>query len=152
MRFRVIATGRPRDEATAAVIGDYERRATRYWPLDFVEVRGGRDGGRDDIVRREEGARLLAAAADSWIVALEEGGKSMSSREFAAWLQARREQARDVSFLVGGPHGLHPSVVDAADQRLSLSHWTLPHDIARLLLAEQLYRAGTIGRGEPYHK
>ncbi|MGQ0765136.1 MAG: 23S rRNA (pseudouridine(1915)-N(3))-methyltransferase RlmH [Gemmatimonadota bacterium] len=152
MRFRVITIGRPGDEATATVIGDYERRAARYWPLDFVEVRGGRDGGRQESARRGEGDKVLAAAKDSWVVAVVEGGEIMNSRAFAAWLQTRREQARDVSFLIGGPHGLHPSVVDAAHQQLSLAPWTLPHDIARLLLAEQLYRAGTIGRGEPYHK
>ena len=76
----------------------------------------------------------------------------MSSEQFAAWLQAEREGARDVAFVIGGAFGLDRRLVDGAHLRLSLAPWTLPHEMARLVLAEQLYRAGTIVRGEPYHK
>jgi 23S rRNA (pseudouridine1915-N3)-methyltransferase len=76
----------------------------------------------------------------------------MSSERFAAWLQGEREAARDVAFMIGGAFGLSDAVRDGAGIRLSLAPWTLPHELARLVLAEQLYRAGTIVRGEPYHK
>jgi 23S rRNA (pseudouridine1915-N3)-methyltransferase len=104
-----------------------------------------------DEVRREEGSRLLAQARGT-IVALHEGGRSMSSTAFAEWMQARRELAEDVSFLVGGALGLSPDVLSRASLKLALAPWTLPHDLARLVLAEQVYRAGTLLRGEPYHK
>jgi 23S rRNA (pseudouridine1915-N3)-methyltransferase len=76
----------------------------------------------------------------------------MDSEAFAAWLQARRESGRDVAFVIGGAFGLAPSLVARAALRLELAPWTLPHELARLVLAEQLYRAGTIVRREPYHK
>jgi 23S rRNA (pseudouridine1915-N3)-methyltransferase len=82
----------------------------------------------------------------------DEGGKGMASRPFAEWLQALREQARDVAFVIGGAFGLSDEIRKSADRLLALAPWTLPHEIARLVLAEQLYRAGTILKGEPYHK
>ena len=71
---------------------------------------------------------------------------------FAAFLQERREAAQDVAFVLGGAHGIGDVVRDRPHRRLAMAPWTLPHELARLVLAEQLYRAGTIVRGEPYHK
>ena len=76
----------------------------------------------------------------------------MSSASFSRWLQNQREAAHDVIFLIGGAHGLSKGILSRARTRLSLAAWTLPHEIARLVLVEQIYRAGTIVRGEPYHK
>lgn len=76
----------------------------------------------------------------------------MTSAAFAAWLQRLREEAADVSFVVGGAFGLDELVRRRAARVLALAPWTLSHELARLVLAEQLYRAGTIVRGEPYHK
>lgn len=76
----------------------------------------------------------------------------MDSRTFAALLQRWREEGRDVAFLLGGANGLAPEVLRCASRRISLAPWTLPHELARLVLMEQFYRAGTIVRGEPYHK
>ena len=154
MRFIVAVVGKPRDAALAAAIRDYETRAARYWPLEFKEVR--EESGRSitaEQVRTREGERLAGAVPDaSYTVACEAGGVTMTSEEFAQWLQRRREQAKDVAFLIGGAHGLGEAAQHAASMRLSLAPWTLPHEIARLVLAEQLYRAGTIVRREPYHK
>jgi 23S rRNA (pseudouridine1915-N3)-methyltransferase len=154
MRFFVAVVGKPRDAALATAIRDYETRAARYWPLEFKEVR--EESGRSltaEQVRSREGERLAAAVPEaSYLVACELGGVTMTSEEFAQWLQRRREQAKDVAFVIGGAHGLGEAVQRAASTRLSLAPWTLPHEIARLVLAEQLYRAGTIIRREPYHK
>ncbi len=154
MRFIVAVVGKPRDAALAAAIRDYEARAARYWPLEFKEVR--EESGRSltpDQVRTREGERLAAALPNApYVVACELGGHTMTSEEFAQWLQRRREQAKDVAFVIGGAHGLGEAAQKVASTRLSLAPWTLPHEIARLVLAEQLYRAGTIVRGEPYHK
>jgi len=106
-----------------------------------------------DLVREREGERLSKALPSTdLIVACDPGGKSMTSEQFGAWLQEQRERAVDVAFVIGGAYGLGESVRSRARVRLSLAPWTLPHELARLVLAEQIYRAGTIGRGEPYHK
>lgn len=151
----VAAVGAPRDPALAAAIRDYESRAARYWPLDVREVRAeSGKGGTPATVRAREGERLLAALAPgAQIVACDVGGKAMTSDAFAEWLQHERERAGpDLAFLIGGAHGLPDAVRAASRRTLSLAPWTLPHELARLVLAEQLYRAGTIRRGEPYHK
>jgi 23S rRNA (pseudouridine1915-N3)-methyltransferase len=154
MRLVVAVVGRPRDPDLASVIRGYETRAARYWPLDVREVREepGRSGA-PDLVREREGARLLTAApSGSRIMACDETGDELTSRQFADWLQQARESARDVTFVIGGAYGLASSVREGADRLLKLAPWTLPHELARLVLAEQLYRAGTIVRREPYHK
>jgi 23S rRNA (pseudouridine1915-N3)-methyltransferase len=145
VKFRIVAVGKPRAQNLAAAIQEYETRAARYWPLEIREVREEpARGASPELVREREGERLLVAAGS---------GEASTSAELAAWMTAERERAlRDVAFLIGGAFGLSASVRAAAAQRLSFSRFTLPHELARLLLAEQLYRAGTIVRGEPYHK
>lgn len=155
MRFRVVAVGKPRAQNIAAAIQDYETRAARYWPLEVHEVR--EEPARSataEQVREREGERLLAAAgAGALLIACDAIGELRTSPELASWMRAEQERAlRDVAFLIGGAYGLSPAVREAASQRLSFSRFTFPHELARLLLAEQLYRAGTIVRGEPYHK
>ena len=152
MKVRIIAVGRPAAGPMRDAISEYERRAARYWPLDVAEVRAEPARSRStDEVRRLEGARLLERASGV-IVALDERGRSMSTEVFARWMTDRRDRAEDMTFLIGGAFGLDSVVRDRASLVLSLSPWTLPHEMARLILAEQLYRAGTIQRGEPYHK
>ncbi len=154
MRFRVVVVGRPRDAGLAAAVHEYESRAGRYWPIEVSEVREepGRRAADASTVITKEGDRVLAVAADSRIIACDALGQRLDSIAFAAWMQQLREDARDVSFVIGGANGLSAAVLAAAEHRLALAPWTLPHELARLVLAEQLYRAGTIGRGEPYHK
>jgi 23S rRNA (pseudouridine1915-N3)-methyltransferase len=154
MQFVVAVVGKPRDANLAGAIREYETRAGRYWPLEFQEVREEpARAGSADLVREREGDRLLAAVPPgAQVVACELTGKTMSSEQFAAWLQQLRERARDVAILIGGAYGLGDVVKQRATATLALAPWTLPHELARLVLAEQLYRAGTIGRGEPYHK
>lgn len=155
MRVMIAAVGRPRDQALAAAIREYETRAIRYWPLEIVEVKSERGDAATAIetVRAREAERIRQrVGACATTVACDIGGESMSSEHFAAWLQTERESARDVAFMIGGAFGLDDKLRDGARLRLSLAPWTLPHELARLVLAEQLYRAGTIVRGEPYHK
>lgn len=153
MRCVLAVVGRPRDAGLAAAIHDYEARAARYWPLEVREVREERAASlTPDVVRQREGTRLREAVGAARLVACDEGGRSFTSTAFASWLQKQREAARDVAFVIGGAFGLDPALRDGAAERLTLAPWTLPHELARLVLAEQLYRAGTIGRGEPYHK
>jgi len=154
VRLIVAAVGAPRDPALAAAIREYESRAARYWPLDVREVKAeSARGATPAVVMEREGERLLAAIpAGAQAVACDAGGAAMTSEQFADWLQRERESARDLAFLIGGAHGLSAAVRKRSARRLSLAPFTLAHELARLVLAEQLYRAGTIRRGEPYHK
>ena len=103
-------------------------------------------------MKAREGERLAERVGSARIVACDPGGKSLTSEEFAAWLQKQRENDRDTAFVIGGAYGLSEEILGRASMKLSLAPWTLSHELARLVLAEQLYRAGSIVRGEPYHK
>jgi len=154
VRLVVAVVGKPRDRHLAAAIEEYETRAARYWPLAVAEVReaSGRGVSPADA-RRREGERLVERLpAGALVIACDERGDRLGSSEFAALLLGARDSARDVAFVVGGAYGLDDAARRAAARSLQLAPWTLPHELARLVLAEQLYRAGTIARGEPYHK
>lgn len=154
MKVSVIVVGRVRGDLADAVAA-YETRAAHYWKLEVVEVDAGA-GGRDDrdAVLAAEGERILARVADGTeVVALTRDGSEWSSRRLSEYLGDRALHGLgDVAFVIGGAWGLHRDVRRRAARRLSLSAMTLPHEMARLVLAEQLYRAGTILRNEPYHK
>ena len=153
MRLIVAVVGKPKHDALSAAIRDYEDRARRYWPLHVYEVKDEPVRAANiELSRRREGERLATAVGAAQLVACEAGGRRLSSTEFASWVQQLREAATDVAFVIGGAHGLADELSQRAVARLSFSSWTLPHELARLVLAEQLYRAGTILRGEPYHK
>jgi len=154
MRLVVAVVGKARNPALGEAIRDYEKRAARYWPLDVHEVREERAAGISvDKVREREGQRLADRVPErAQTVACDIDGRSLDSEEFAKFLQTAREQDRDLAFLIGGAFGLPADLTAGSAVKLSLAPWTLPHEIARLVLAEQIYRAGTIVRGEPYHK
>lgn len=154
MRVVVAVVGKPRDRHLAAAIDDYETRAARYWPLEVVEVReaSGRGVLASDA-RVREGARLLERLpAGSHLVVCDERGDHLTSAQFATLVAGARDRAQDMAFVIGGAFGLTDELRSRAARAIQLAPWTLPHEMARLVLAEQLYRAGTIARGEPYHK
>jgi 23S rRNA (pseudouridine1915-N3)-methyltransferase len=151
----VAAVGKPRDAALAAAIRQYEDRAAHYWPLECVEVKEEPARGLPPaVVMQREAARLAERLPMVGTVLLcrPEGGRGYTSEAFAALLQDHRDRAQDIAFVIGGAFGLGAAVTERPHRVLSLAPWTLPHELARLVLMEQIYRAGTIGRGEPYHK
>ena len=153
MIFRLFAVGRVRNAALREASDDYLARARRYFPLEVIEVPdSARRGQSPSAARRLEGIALLKRVTDSTLVALTREGEQEDSPAFADRMARWQREARDVSFLIGGAGGLDPAVMEKCDGRLSLSSWTLPHELARVVLLEQIYRAGTILRGEPYHK
>jgi 23S rRNA (pseudouridine1915-N3)-methyltransferase len=154
VKVLIVAVGKPRNAPIAGAIDEYERRAGHYWPLEVHEVREEPAKSLSaDLVREREGERLSEAVpASAHLVACDPGGVSKTSEEFSAWLQGEREKGHDVAFVIGGAYGLSPAVRKRARTKLSLAPWTLPHELARLVLAEQLYRAGSIVKREPYHK
>lgn len=155
MRVVVVSVGAPRSGLVAAAVKEYEARAARYFRLEIIEVSPA-TGHRGDAERaRQEEAqsilRRLPAELDAW--ALTRSGEGSSSRDLADQLEDMGTYARPgIAFVIGGAFGLDRTVLERCVRQLSLSPMTLPHDVARLVLAEQLYRAGTILRGEPYHK
>jgi len=155
MRILVIAVGKVRGDLLRAV-QEYELRAGRYWKLEVIEVAAGAGGGQASAsqVKESEAERILARIpSELEVVALTRGGTGMDSRELAGYLEEHAiRSSAGVAFVVGGAFGLGAAVVKKARRKLSLSSFTLPHEMARLVLAEQLYRAGTLVRGEPYHK
>lgn len=146
--------GRASDAMLGVAIAEYERRACRYWPLVVKEVKEA--GGRATapaVTRRQEGERLLdACLSRGEVVACDERGSAMTSAAFAVWLGRLRDTGGAVTFVIGGAFGLDDAVRARATKLLAVAPWTVPHEMARLVLTEQLYRAGTILRGEPYHK
>ncbi|MFW6078014.1 MAG: 23S rRNA (pseudouridine(1915)-N(3))-methyltransferase RlmH [Gemmatimonadota bacterium] len=155
MKLELVAVGRP-DARLAEAIREYEARASRYWPFESVEVkaeRAGRGVGPAEV-RRAESARLRDRVGPGLdVVALTRMGRGLTSMNLAAYIQELALRSLPgAAFVIGGAYGLSEELIRSADRRLSLSTLTLPHDLARLVLVEQLYRAGTIARGEPYHK
>jgi 23S rRNA (pseudouridine1915-N3)-methyltransferase len=103
-------------------------------------------------VELSEGQPVLRRVPDrAYLCALDRTGKQMSSAQLAKWLEDRRQAGRDVWFVIGGAFGLDTEVLERADHRLSLGEATLPHQLARVVLLEQLFRAHKIINGEPYH-
>lgn len=151
MRITLVAVGRAKSDATAALFHDFTKRLR--WPLHLTEVEERRPLAAETR-KRHEGTRLLAAVPKgARLVALDETGQSLDSPAFAALLGRWQDEGLgDLAFVIGGADGLSPEVRDRADLILSLGAMTWPHLLARVLLAEQLYRAQCILDGHPYHR
>jgi 23S rRNA (pseudouridine1915-N3)-methyltransferase len=154
MRLVVAVVGKPRHAELRQAILDYQTRAERYWPLEVHEVKEESASSLAPAeVKAREAKRLREKSpSGARVIACDAGGEAQTSEQFANMLQSARESARDLAFVIGGAFGLGEDLLDSASSRLSLAPFTLPHELARLVLTEQIYRAGTIVRGEPYHK
>lgn len=139
MRYRVVAVGRVKDAALRTACDGYLDRLRHYTKVDEIEVK--------DEARLEGGI-----PAGSRLVALSRQGESWTSRDLASHTERWEREARDVTFAIGGADALPDAVRGHADEIWSLSPLTLPHELARVVVYEQLYRAYTIRRGEPYHR
>jgi 23S rRNA (pseudouridine1915-N3)-methyltransferase len=155
MRVRLIAVGSRMPKWVREAYEDYMTRLGPGLKVTLTEIEAGaRSAGRPPQKAMEtEGQRLLAAVRkDDYVVALDERGSEMSTRELAAWLGNRMQDGRDLAFLVGGPDGFVPEVLSRSDFRWSLSRLTFPHALVRVVLAEQLYRAHGVLTNHPYHR
>jgi 23S rRNA (pseudouridine1915-N3)-methyltransferase len=155
MRLRVIAVGTRMPAWVRAGTGEYLKRLDGRLRVTLTELPPGQRtaAASPDKAVAAEGARLLAAVADQhYVVALDERGRELTTRELAALLDERMRDGRDLAFLIGGADGFAPAVRARADFVWSLSRLTLPHGLVRVLLAEQLYRAHTILGNHPYHR
>ncbi len=153
MKLRVLAIGRDRSGLFAPAVEEYLGRLARTLKLELVELPEARKHAGTPQAKEEEGATILAKLRPGErLVALDERGEQPTSVELARRLARWQERGQDVALVIGGADGLSPAVLERAQERLSLSRLTLPHRLARVVLVEQLYRAVTILRGEPYHK
>ena len=152
MKIRFVWIGKTDEREYARGIERYRSRLEAWASVEERVVRPERDRG--DAAAAREGKRVLAEIdARDRVVALDEKGKMRSSDAFAAWLSAHRDRdARRLVFIVGGASGLSPDVLARANETLSLSPMTFPHQMARLLLVEQVYRALSVGAGLRYHR
>ncbi|NTW29280.1 MAG: 23S rRNA (pseudouridine(1915)-N(3))-methyltransferase RlmH [Coriobacteriia bacterium] len=154
MRLTIIAVGRLKERFWREAADEYLKRLGPYATVRVAEV-ADRDPAKGEVrALAEEGADALRAIPEgSHVVTLEVGGTQLSSEQFAAKLEALALQGKSaVAFVIGGSTGLAPEVLARADERMSLGPMTLPHNLARVVLLEQVYRAFRINRGEPYHK
>lgn len=145
--------GRDRSGWFEPAVQGYAERVRRQAELELLELPAARGALPPADARRREGEALLAKLKpESWLVALDERGTLLDSMELAQMVATARDAGRELVFCIGGDEGLDASVRDRAWKVLSLSRMTLPHRLARVVLMEQLYRALSILRGEPYHK
>lgn len=153
MKLRVVAVGKDRSGLYAPAVEEYARRLSRHVKLELVEVAEARRHAGTSRAREEEGEAILARLGErERVVLLDERGKEETSLEFARRVGRWLEEARDVALVLGGSDGFSDAVRARAGEAIALSRMTLAHRLARLVLVEQLYRAVTILRGEPYHK
>ena len=155
MRIRLIAVGERMPRWVDEVVADYTQRLVGSLKVALVEVPAGQRSSRGDPAQamQTEAQRILALIKPGeFMVALDERGRQMNTRELASWLSGRMTDGRDLAFVIGGPDGLGAEVLARSDQKLSLSKLTLPHPLVRVVLAEQLYRAHTVLSGHPYHR
>ena len=152
MNLVLLCVGRLRPSYREAC-DDYLRRLSRYAKVSEVEVREASRAPTVEVQREEEAERLLARApGGATVVALAREGSGWTSEELARRVEGWRIAARPLTFVVGGSRGMASGLLASAAVRWSLGPLTLPHELARVILVEQLYRAFTIIRGEKYHK
>ena len=154
MKTLLILVGKTNDKHFAAGISDYVERIGHYMPFDVVtipELRNTKNltGEQQKTV---EGELILKQLQPSdTVVLLDEHGRELRSVEFARWMEQKRNTARRLVFVIGGPYGFSPAVYARANEQVSLSKMTFSHQMVRLVFTEQVYRACTIIKGEPYH-
>jgi 23S rRNA (pseudouridine1915-N3)-methyltransferase len=155
MKIQLWSIGKENEPYVKAGVDDFTRRITRYFPIDWNLIAAPKNAAnlsQPDLKKKEGEIILAALTKDDYLVALDERGKQLSSEGLAQFLQARANaSSKNLVFLIGGVYGLDEPVLARADYRWSLAQLTFPHQLVRLVLAEQLYRACTILRNEKYH-
>lgn len=153
MRIRLISVGRDRSGLFEPAVKEYAGRLAHYCKFELLELPEAKKARDPRRAMEEEAETILSRLRPGEIlVALDERGRGYSSQAFADQLAKLLEQGRDIAFVIGGAEGLAEAVRQQARLVVSLSPMTLPHRLARVVLAEQLYRAFTLLRNEPYHR
>lgn len=154
MKTEMIIVGRTTDKHFAIGINDYAERIRHYMPFSITvipELKNTRNLSEKQQKEREGELILKQIQPSDTVVLLDEHGKELRSVEFAEWIQKKRQTARRLLFVTGGPYGFSQAVYERANDKISLSRMTFSHQMVRLIFTEQIYRACTIIKGEPYH-
>ena len=159
MKITIISVGKIKEKFFCDAIKEYSKRLSKYCKLNIVEVKDEKtkenaSQTEEDIVKETEGKRILDKISDSSkVIALAIEGKELDSVELAKQIEEFRiSGTSDITFVIGGSLGLHKTVLDRADMKLSFSKMTFPHQLMRVILLEQIYRSFRIINNEPYHK
>lgn len=154
MKTELILVGKTVNKHFVAGIEDYADRISHYMPFAITTIPELKNTKSlsEEQQKQAEGEQILKLIQPSdTVVLLDEHGKELRSIELAAWLEQKRNTTRRLVFVIGGPYGFSPSVYQRANEKLSLSKLTFSHQMVRLVFTEQIYRACTIIKGEPYH-
>ena len=154
MKTELILVGKTTNKHFVACINDYVERIGHYMPFSITtipELKNAKSLSEDQQKEREGELIMKQLQASDTVVLLDEHGSQMRSIEFASWLQKMQNSARRLVFVIGGPYGFSPAIYQRANQKISLSPMTFSHQMVRLVFTEQIYRACTILKGEPYH-
>lgn len=154
MKSELIVIGKTVDKHIIACIEDYNKRISHYMSFGITTIPNIKDTKNmsEDVQKEKEGEMILKMIQPSdHVVLLDEHGKSLRSIEFAEWIEQKQIHARKLVFVIGGPYGFSPKIYERANEKLSLSKMTFSHQMIRLIFIEQIYRACTIIKGEPYH-
>ncbi len=152
--MRLLSVGKDRSGLYEPAVQEYAKRLAHYTRFELIELpeASGKKIKPGEAKTAEAEAILSKRKPQDWLVALDERGQLMDSVELSRFVAKAQTGAKDLLFIIGGDEGLDESVRSAANLTLSLSKMTLPHRLARVVLVEQIYRAYTILKGEPYHK
>ena len=154
MKTELILVGKTTNKHFVACINDYVERIGHYMPFSITtipELKNAKSLSEDQQKEREGELIMKQLQASDTVVLLDEHGSQMRSIEFALWLQKMQNSTRRLVFVIGGPYGFSPALYQRANQKISLSPMTFSHQMVRLVFTEQIYRACTILKGEPYH-
>lgn len=154
MKTTLIVTGKTTDKHFAAGIRDYAERIAHYMPFSITtipELKNTKNLSEEQQKERECELNLKQIQPSDTVILLDEHGEELRSVEFAGWIQKKLNSARRLVFVIGGPYGFSKKMYERADGKISLSRMTFSHQMVRLIFTEQLYRACTIMKGEPYH-
>jgi 23S rRNA (pseudouridine1915-N3)-methyltransferase len=155
MKIQFWSIGKNNEVYVKTGIEDFTQRISKYYPVEWTIIPVPKNAGmlsEMDLKKKEAEIIINWLKKDDYLVALDEGGKEMSSEKLAGFIQARaNESTRNLVFVIGGAFGLDAAVLKRANYKWSLSVLTFPHQLVRLILAEQIYRACTIIRNEKYH-
>ena len=153
MKISLLMVGKTTDARLVSLIDEYQQRLKHYVPFELVilpDIKNAKSLTQDQL-KAAEGEAILAKVGTTEIVLLDEHGAEYRSVDFASWLQKKMSSGRDLTLVIGGAYGFSPAVYERANGKLSLSQMTFSHQMIRLMAIEQIYRAMTILRGEPYH-
>ena len=154
MKTILLLVGKTIDKHLAAGINDYAARIAHYMPFEIItipELKNTKSLSEEQQKTMEGELILKQLQPSDTVVIMDEHGKVYRSIEYARWIEQKRNTARRLVFIIGGPYGFSPKVYERADEKISLSKMTFSHQMVRLIMTEQIYRACTIIKGEPYH-